>query len=108
MPAGLCPGVQHDGAHWGRESFRQGTYRPPGQPRGEELPCRFLSGPGSSRGNILGPGAAPCEEELPCRMLSHPMTLSGTGRIQAAPDIEGTELIKHLRNSSKPLEKALA
>ena len=31
----------------------------PRQPRGEELPCRFLSHPGGSWGDILGPRGSP-------------------------------------------------
>ena len=59
---------------------RKGHTGPLGQPRGEELPCRFLSHPVTlSLGQPQG-------EELPCRFLSCPMTLSGTGRIPAAPN----------------------
>ena len=65
---------------------RKGHTGPLGQPRGEELPCRFLSHPGGSGGDILGPGEAPCEEELPCRFLIRPMTLSRTGCIPVAPE----------------------
>ena len=46
---------------------------PPGQPRGEELPCRFLSHPVTlsrsgyvlviPKGTCWAPGAAPCEED---------------------------------------------
>ena len=38
---------------------RKGHTGPPGQPRGEELPCRFLLHPGGSRGDILGPRGSP-------------------------------------------------
>ena len=31
----------------------------PGQPRGEELPCRYLSRPGGTWGDILGPRGSP-------------------------------------------------
>ena len=41
---------------------RKGHTRPPGQPRGEELPCRSLSHPGSSWGDILGPRGSPVWE----------------------------------------------
>ena len=83
----------------------------PGQPRGEELPCRFLSRPGSSWGDILGPGAAPCEEELPCRFLSCPMTLSRTGCIPGAPNKkrkEKNERRKKNRKKGKPHSTAKA
>ena len=49
---------------------RKGHTGPPGQPRGEELPCRFFSLPVT-----LSPGQ-PRGEELPCKFLSHPVTLS--------------------------------
>ena len=65
---------------------RNGHTGPPGQPRGEELPCRFLSCPGGSWGDILGPGAALCAEELLCRFISRPVTLSRTGHTPPAPD----------------------
>ena len=73
--------------------------RPPGQPRGEELPCRFLSHPVTllqsgyilviPEGTYWAPGAAPCEEELPCKLPSHPVTWSWIGCILAAPDTLG-------------------
>ena len=42
-------------------------------------------------GTYWAPRAAPCEEELPCSFLSRPMTLSRTGCIPAAPDIQPTQ-----------------
>ena len=41
---------------------RKGHTRPLGQPRGEELPCRFLSHPCGSGGDILGPQGSPMWE----------------------------------------------
>ena len=41
---------------------RKGHTRPPGQPRGEGLPCRFLAHPGSSWRDILGPRGSPVWE----------------------------------------------
>ena len=38
---------------------RKGHTGPMGQPRGEELPFRFLSRPSGSRGDILGPQSSP-------------------------------------------------
>ena len=50
---------------------RKGHTGPPGQPRGEELPCRFLSRPMTlSLGQPQG-------EELPCRLLSPPGSSQG-------------------------------
>ena len=44
-----------------------------GQPRGEELPCRFLSRPGSSGRDILGPRGSPMwgRAALQVPLLSH-------------------------------------
>ena len=38
---------------------RKGHTGPPERPRGEELPCRFLSRPSGSQGDILGPQGSP-------------------------------------------------
>ena len=64
---------------------RKGHTGPLGQPRGEELPCRFLS-----RHVTLSPGQ-PRGDELPCRFLSH---LWGSGG-----DILGPLGQPHVRKS---------
>ena len=53
------------------------TYRALGQPRGEELPCRFLSCPGGSRGDILGPRGSPMWERaaLQVPLSSHDLVM---------------------------------
>ena len=59
----------------------------PGQPRGEGLPCRLLSGPGGSGGDILGPRGSPMWGRAASRVPLVPRTtLSRTGCIPAAPN----------------------
>ena len=56
---------------------RKGHTGPPGQPRGEELPCRFISCPCGSRGDILGPRGSPAwsRAALQVPLLSHDLVM---------------------------------
>ena len=65
---------------------RKGHTRPPGQPWGEELPCRFLSCPGGSREDILDPQGSHVWGRAALQVPFLSRTLSRTGRILVAPD----------------------